>query len=54
MFSVSGVSGVSGVSEALSDMLWNCTLPIQFWLNLVGVKMIAKQERQCQLNVLFS
>ena len=35
MFSVSGVSvfsgvfGISGVSGS-SDMLWNCTLPIQF------------------------
>ena len=30
--------------------------PSQFnlWLNLVSVKMIAKQEQQCQLNVLFS
>ena len=50
MFSVSGVSGVSvsgvsGVSEALT-----CGIaPSQF-----SAKMIAKQERQCQLNVLFS
>ena len=44
---VSGVSvsGVSGVSEALT-----CGIaPSQF-----SAKMIAKQERQCQLNVLFS